>query len=82
MSVMVMLWFLSTFPGAPDGATEPAIYYSYAGVIGRTMEPVLAPIGFNWQIAIALVPGLAAREVAVAALGYGVRPERRRRCGG
>ena len=69
MSIIVILWFLSSFPGAPNGATEPAIYYSYAGVIGRTIEPVLAPIGFNWQIAIALVPGLAAREVAVAALG-------------
>ncbi len=69
LSVLVILWFLSTFPAAPEGATEPAIYYSFAGLIGRTLEPLLAPIGFNWQIAIALVPGLAAREVAVAALG-------------
>ncbi len=69
LSLMVVLWFLSTFPAPPVGATEPAIYYSFAGLIGRTLEPLLAPIGFNWQIAIALVPGLAAREVAVAALG-------------
>lgn len=69
LSLMVVLWFLSTFPAPPDGATEPAIYYSFAGQIGRALEPLLAPIGFNWQIAIALVPGLAAREVAVAALG-------------
>ncbi|MFO1419964.1 MAG: ferrous iron transport protein B [Candidatus Competibacteraceae bacterium] len=69
LSVLIVLWFLSTFPAPPDGATEPAIYYSFAGLIGRTLEPLLAPIGFNWQIAIALVPGLAAREVAVAALG-------------
>ena len=69
LSVLVVLWFLSTFPGAPAGATEPAIYYSFAGMIGRGLEPLLAPIGFNWQIAVALVPGLAAREVAVAALG-------------
>jgi ferrous iron transport protein B len=69
LSVLVVLWFLSTFPGAPEGSTEPAIYYSFAGMIGRGLEPLLAPIGFNWQIAIALVPGLAAREVAVAALG-------------
>ncbi|RUQ39079.1 MAG: ferrous iron transporter B [Candidatus Competibacteraceae bacterium] len=69
LSLMVVLWFLSTFPAPPAGATEPAIYYSFAGLIGRTLEPLLAPIGFNWQIAIALVPGLAAREVAVAALG-------------
>lgn len=69
LSLMVILWFLSTFPAPPQGATEPAIYYSFAGLIGRTLEPLLTPIGFNWQIAIALVPGLAAREVAVAALG-------------
>jgi ferrous iron transport protein B len=49
--------------------TEAAIRYSFAGQIGRWLEVVLAPIGFNWQIAIALVPGMAAREVAVGALG-------------
>ncbi|HRD50556.1 MAG: ferrous iron transporter B [Candidatus Competibacter sp.] len=69
LSLMVVLWFLASFPSAPAGATEPAIYYSFAGLIGHALEPLLAPIGFNWQIAIALVPGLAAREVAVAALG-------------
>jgi len=67
--VMIILWCLATFPSAPEGATEPAINYSFAGMIGHTLAPLLAPIGFNWQIAIALVPGLAAREVAVAALG-------------
>ena len=69
LSVLIILWFLSTFPAAPQGVTEPDIYYSFAGMIGRGLEPLLAPVGFNWQIAIALVPGLAAREVAVAALG-------------
>ncbi|MER2527041.1 MAG: ferrous iron transport protein B [Candidatus Competibacter denitrificans] len=69
LSLMVILWFLSTFPAPPTGGMEPAIYYSFAGMIGRGLEPLLVPIGFNWQIAIALVPGLAAREVAVAALG-------------
>jgi ferrous iron transport protein B len=69
LSLMIVLWFLSTFPGPPDGATGPAIEYSLAGRLGRLLEVVFAPIGFNWQIAIALVPGLAAREVAVGALG-------------
>ncbi len=69
LSLMILLWFLSSFPGAPDNATQPAIYYSVAGILGRMLEVVFAPIGFNWQICIALVPGLAAREVAVAALG-------------
>ncbi len=69
LAMMVVIWFLASFPAAPEGATEPAIHYSLAGQLGHFMEPVLAPIGFNWEIAIALVPGLAAREVAVAALG-------------
>ena len=69
LSLTVLLWFLSTFPAPPEGATLPAIDYSLAGMIGHFMEPVFAPIGFNWQICIALIPGLAAREVAVAALG-------------
>ncbi|MDY0975188.1 ferrous iron transporter B [Massilia sp. CFBP9012] len=69
LTMMILLWLLSSFPGAPEGATEPPIYYSVAGMIGRALEVILAPIGFNWQIAIALVPGMAAREVAVGALG-------------
>ncbi|MYN26585.1 ferrous iron transporter B [Duganella levis] len=69
LTLMVLLWFLSSFPGAPEGATHPPIYYSLAGLLGRGLEYIFAPIGFNWQICIALVPGLAAREVAVGALG-------------
>ena len=68
-AIMILLWFLGTFPGAPEGATGPAIDYSFAGMLGHALAPLLAPIGFTWQIAIALVPGMAAREVAVAALG-------------
>jgi ferrous iron transport protein B len=68
-SMMVLIWFLSSFPGAPANATQPAIDYSFAGMIGHFIEPVMAPIGFTWQMAVALIPGMAAREVAVAALG-------------
>jgi ferrous iron transport protein B len=71
-SLMVILWFFSTFPGPPagwDASQGPAIQYSLAGMLGHALEYVFAPIGFNWQISIALVPGLAAREVAVGALG-------------
>jgi ferrous iron transport protein B len=68
-ALMVVLWFLSSFPAPPDGATGPAIQYSIAGWLGQALQHVFAPIGFNWQISIALVPGLAAREVAVGALG-------------
>ncbi len=68
-SMMVLIWFLASFPRPPAGATEPAIDFSLAAMIGRWIEPLLAPIGFNWQISVALIPGMAAREVAVASLG-------------
>ncbi|MGX9393389.1 ferrous iron transporter B [Nitrobacteraceae bacterium UC4446_H13] len=68
-AMMVLIWFLASFPQPPVGATDPGIDYSLAAIIGRFIEPVLAPLGFNWQIAVALIPGMAAREVAVAALG-------------
>jgi ferrous iron transport protein B len=68
-SMMVLIWFLASFPRPPAGATEPAINFSLASMIGHFLEPALAPLGFNWQIAVALIPGMAAREVAVAALG-------------
>jgi ferrous iron transport protein B len=68
-ALMVVLWFLSSYPAPPLGSTGPAIQYSIAGWLGQALQHVFAPIGFNWQISIALVPGLAAREVAVGALG-------------
>lgn len=64
----ILLWFLLNFPAAPIDATGPAIDYSFAGRIGHAMAVVFAPLGFTWQICIALIPGLAAREVAVASL--------------
>ena len=69
LSLMIVLWFLASFPGPPAGATGPAIQYSFAGMMGRGLMTIFAPLGFNWQICVALVPGLAAREVAVGALG-------------
>jgi ferrous iron transport protein B len=67
--LMIVIWFLSSVPGAPAGASDPAINYSIAGRLGHLLQPLLAPIGFNWQMTVALIPGFAAREVAVAALG-------------
>jgi ferrous iron transport protein B len=69
LTLMVILWALSSFPAPPPGATGPAIQYSIAGHMGAWLAVIFQPIGFNWQISIALVPGLAAREVAVGALG-------------
>ena len=68
LSMMVVIWFLSTVPGKPAGAVGPAIDYSFAGIIGHAIQPVLAPLGFSWQMSVALIPGMAAREVAVGAL--------------
>ena len=71
-SMMMVIWFLCS------DAPEPAINYSLAAGIGKVVEPVLRPVGFNWQIDIALIPGMAAREVAVAALGTLCHRGRRR----
>ena len=65
----IAIWALASFPAPPTGATGAPIEYSLAGIIGRGLAVIFQPIGFNWQISIALVPGLAAREVAVSALG-------------
>lgn len=69
LSAMIILWFLASFPAPPPDAVGPAIDYSIVGAMSRGLELVFAPIGFNKEIALALVPGLAAREVAVGALG-------------
>lgn len=68
-ALTVILWFLCTFPQAPGDATLPAIDYSLAGRLGHIIQPIFAPLGFTWEICIALIPGMAAREVVVAALG-------------
>ena len=68
LALTILLWFLLSFPAAPVDATLPAIDYSFAGRIGHAMTAIFAPIGFNWQICIALIPGMAAREVAVSSL--------------
>jgi ferrous iron transport protein B len=69
LSMMVIVWALAKVPLPPAGAKDPAIDYSFAGIIGHTLQPLLQPIGFSWQMSVALIPGMAAREVAVGALG-------------
>jgi len=64
----IALWALSSFPLPPEGASGSAIQYSFAGMLGQALAYILSPIGFNWQISIALVPGMAAREVVVSSL--------------
>ena len=64
LTTSIILWFLASYPSSAATLRD-----SYAGMIGSVLEKILAPIGFNLEIAIALVPGMAAREVAVGALG-------------
>ncbi len=68
LSLSIVIWFLVTFPGAPADATRPAIEYSFAGQLGHFMQYLFAPLGFTWQMCIALIPAMGAREVAVSAL--------------
>jgi ferrous iron transport protein B len=67
-AVTVVLWALLTFPQAPEGSAIPQSEYSAAGRIANIIEPIVRPIGFNHEIALALLPTMAAREVAVSAL--------------
>ncbi|WP_296654020.1 ferrous iron transporter B [Paraburkholderia sp.] len=68
LALSVLMWFISTFPSPPAGATGPAIDYTFAGYLGRFLQYPFAPLGFNWQISLSLIPAFAARETAVAAL--------------
>jgi len=68
LAMTILLWVLLNFPAPPPDAVGPAIDYSFAGRIGHAMAVFFAPLGFNWQICIALIPGMAAREVAVSSL--------------
>ena len=63
------LWVLVTFPKPPADYTKPSIEYSYAARVGRFIEPVFAPLGFDWRISTALIPSMGAREIVVSSLG-------------
>ena len=65
----IIIWGLVTFPAPPKDASQPAIHYSYAAMVGRTFEPIFAPLGFDWKITTALIPSFGAREVLVSAMG-------------
>ena len=64
----VILWLLLSFPKVPEGSSESQVEHSIAGRIADGIEVIVAPIGFNHDIALSLIPAMAAREVAVAAL--------------
>jgi ferrous iron transport protein B len=70
LGISIVLWFLSTYPKAPDGTPRTEqLAHSIAGQAGKAIEPAIKPLGFNWQIGIGLISSLAAREVFVSTMG-------------
>jgi ferrous iron transport protein B len=73
LTISVLLWFMASYPKPPQGAVvdeaHSAVTYSYAGHLGKMIEPMLRPLGFDWKISVALIPGFAARETMISALG-------------
>jgi ferrous iron transport protein B len=67
LAISIAIWFLLSFPRTPEGLAVPA-GDSYAARIGKSIEPAIRPIGFDWRIGMALIPTLAAREVMVSTL--------------
>ena len=69
MAISIVLWFLASFPKVDSGnGQEQTIHSSYAAKIGKTIEPMIAPLGFDWKIGLGLVTSFAAREVMVSTL--------------
>jgi ferrous iron transport protein B len=76
--VTVLLWVAANVP--THNGHPPQIADSLAGTLGRTIEPVIKPLGFNWKVGIGLITSLAARETIIATLGtiYGMDPEKQK----
>jgi ferrous iron transport protein B len=77
LTVAIVLWIAAHLP--LDNGQAPEISESLAGSLGRTVEPLIEPLGFNWKIGIGLITSLAAREVIVGTLGtiYGIEGDAR-----
>ena len=67
MACSIVLWFLASFPLQESGA-RPKVTDSYAGSIGKAIEPAIKPLGFDWQIGIGILASFAAREVFISSL--------------
>jgi ferrous iron transport protein B len=84
LGISIILWFLASFPkvSLPEGVPEPTkaeqLQHSFAGHIGRAMEPALAPLGMDWKIGIGLVAAQAAREVFCGTMAIVYNVERKK----
>ncbi|EAJ5678227.1 ferrous iron transport protein B [Campylobacter lari] len=70
----LLIWFASNFPAqknnTQDALTqELQIENSYLGQFGKAIEPIFAPLGFDWKLSVSLVSGLAAKEVMISTMG-------------
>ena len=65
-----IIWFLSYYPRSVESVTEAQHYEnSYLGKVGKACEPLFEPLGFNWKSSVALLSGVAAKEIVVSTLG-------------
>lgn len=70
LGISILLWFLSSYPKLPQGASESQqLEKSFAGRAGKLLEPAIKPLGFDWHIGIGLITSFAAREVFVSTMG-------------
>jgi ferrous iron transport protein B len=69
LGASIILWFLATYPRLPEGTPSDRLQHSFAGQAGRAIEPVIAPLGFDWKIGIGLMSSLLQREMFVSTLG-------------
>ena len=71
LAASVIIWALEYFPrsNGDDMLTDNNIEYSYIGKFGHAIEPIMRPCGFDWRLGVALITGIAAKEVVVSTLG-------------
>lgn len=69
LGASIILWFLAAYPKSGQGSPADQIQHSFAGTIGKSIEPVLRPLGFDWKIGIGLITSLMQREAFISAMG-------------
>lgn len=68
LACSVIVWFLASYPKPEPGYQGNPVQASYAGQLGTAIEPAIRPLGFNWEIGIAILSSFPAREVFVTTL--------------
>ncbi len=66
---VIIIWALEYFPGGSRMGKAERLQHSYIGKIGKVIEPVIAPLGFDWRMGVSLITGAAAKEVVVSTMG-------------